>query len=161
MSIRTILSEDTTIPLNRTALLTLLRVLPTSLLVEVLSTRGILCTMGGEGPDVAEGLDALVAEQRERRAYAPEPACATCDGRGVVATMRVDGGTIPCPGCQPPLCGICGHRKGHHIAQRSGTMVCRYGAGTTDETSYIPATPQAFLPGNPFLAPDDPAHQGE
>ena len=45
------------------ALLALLRALPTSLLVEVLGERGILCTTGGEAPDVATGLDALVAEQ--------------------------------------------------------------------------------------------------
>ena len=42
-------------------------IFPTSLLVEVLGERGMLCTMGGEAPDVAAGLDALAAEQQEER----------------------------------------------------------------------------------------------
>ena len=51
--------------LDHPELLALLRALPTDLLVEVLGERGVLCTMGGEAPDVAAGLDALIAEQSD------------------------------------------------------------------------------------------------
>ena len=51
------------IALNPAELQALLHSLSPSLLVEVLGEQGILCTMGGEAPDVAAGLDALVAEQ--------------------------------------------------------------------------------------------------
>ena len=48
--------------LDPTELRAFLRVLHTDLLVAILGERGVLCTMGGEAPDVAEGLDALASE---------------------------------------------------------------------------------------------------
>ena len=53
------------IALTRPELQDTLRLLSTSLLVEVLGERGIACIMGGEAPDVAAGLRALLAEQQE------------------------------------------------------------------------------------------------
>ena len=60
----------TRIALDRDELLGVLRVLPTAMLVEVLGERGVLCTMGGEAPDVARELDALAVEQHAEKLLA-------------------------------------------------------------------------------------------
>ena len=66
-----------------------LRALPTDLLAAVLVERGVLCTMGGEAPDVARELDALVAERQEMR----KGCCSHC-GQPETSHDPVAGGAL-------------------------------------------------------------------
>ena len=92
-------------------LLSLLRVLPTAMLVEVLSTRGILCAMGGEAPDVAAGLDApgLALDEVPAPCYAPiwDVDCYVCRHcrQARLSHFQEQSGVLRCPepGKPPPI----------------------------------------------------------
>ena len=122
-------------------LLGLLRVLPAALLVEVLGERGVLCTMGGEAPDVARELDALAAESLTRHLDATsEPGDAfplppvthhRVPGHRISSQMRppltidLDEGSAPAitdvsVGPITYACR-CGHGGTHHV----GSTTCR------------------------------------
>ena len=122
------------IELDRDELRAVLRELPTAMLLEVLGERGL----------TEEALQLLACTPAN-----PLHAPLTAEEEGEVQAADLH------------LCGLCGSPEAQHVMRRGGILICTHGAGTTDETSYVPATPERLLPGNPFLAMDDPARQGE
>ena len=133
------------IALDHTELLALLRALPMALLVEVLGERGIACTMGGEAPDVAAGLDALAAEQSDPPEDDTAPHLHWCFKCRAVRR------------CHRAACEVMTASQGLRC---STPILCPSCGGTGLPTSASVPTPglgaKTAAPANPFFALDEP-----